>query len=260
MPLIQPPAIEITYIGGPTALISIDGLTFITDPTFDAPGQEYASGKVTLKKLKGPGLALERIGRIDVALVSHEQHPDNLDISGRALLPTVPLVLTAERSAEKLGGNAVGLQPWESKSIETPHGSTLRVTATPARHGPAGIEPISGDVIGFVISQGETDLVYVTGDTVWYDGTAEIARRYAPRVVLLFGGAACVRGPFHLTMNTNDAVEAAMAFRNATLVPVHHDGWAHFTQTQYDLAQTFTTLGIAERIKLVEPGRVMRFE
>jgi L-ascorbate metabolism protein UlaG (beta-lactamase superfamily) len=260
MPLIQPPAIEITYVGGPTAVISVAGVTFITDPTFDAPGQEYASGKVTLRKINGPAFPAERLGKIDVALVSHEQHPDNLDIAGRALLPQIPLVLSTKHSADRLGPNAVGLQPWESKTIKTPDGATLRITATPARHGPAGIEPISGDVVGFVISMDATDLVYVTGDTVWYEGTAEIARRYNPRVVVLFGGAASARGPFNLTMNTNDAVEAATAFKNATIVPVHHDGWAHFTQTQYDLAKTFTTLGIGERIKLVEPGRMLRFE
>jgi L-ascorbate metabolism protein UlaG (beta-lactamase superfamily) len=260
MPLVQPPAIEITYVGGPTALISIAGVTFITDPTFDAPGQEYAAGKVTLRKLTGPAMPVERLNRIDVALVSHEQHPDNLDISGRQLLAKIPQVLSTKQSASRLGSHAHGLEPWDSVIMDTPQGSKLRITATPARHGPVGIEPMSGDVIGFVITLEATDLVYVTGDTVWYAGTAEVARRFKPRVVLLFGGAASARGPFNLTMNTNDAVEAAHAFSDSTLVPVHHDGWSHFTQTQYDLAQTFNTLGIGERLKLVQPGGLMRFD
>jgi L-ascorbate metabolism protein UlaG (beta-lactamase superfamily) len=260
MPLAEPPAIEITYIGGPTALISIAGVTFITDPTFDESGRDYPMGKVSLHKLKGPAIPIDQIGKIDVALVSHDQHADNLDIAGRALLPKIPLVLSTKHSATKLGAHALGLDPWESKTITAPNGSSVRITATPARHGPAGIEPLAGEVIGFVISLDAKELVYVTGDTVWYDGTAEVARRYQPRVVLLFGGAASTRGPFHVTMNTNDAVEAAAAFRNATLVPVHHDGWAHFTQTQFDLQKTFDTLGIAERLKLVEPARPMRFQ
>lgn len=260
MPPLHPPAVEVTYIGGPTTLIAIDGLTFITDPTFDAPGKEYTSGKVILKKLNGPGRPLNRIGQIDVALVSHEQHADNLDISGRELLSRIPLVLTSEQSAARLGSSAVGLKPWESMAITTPKGSTLRITATPARHGPPGIEPLAGEVVGFMISANTTDLVYVSGDTVWYEGTAEIARRYRPRVAMVFAGAASTRGPFHVTMNTNDVAEAAAAFKDATLVPVHHDGWAHFTQTQHDLARTFATLGIAERLKLVEPGKSLRFE
>jgi L-ascorbate metabolism protein UlaG (beta-lactamase superfamily) len=252
----------ITYIGGPTAVLSIDGVRFITDPTFDPAGGDYASGTVSLHKTRGPALLPAQLGRIDVALVSHDQHPDNLDTSGRALLGNVRHVLTTPAGAGRLGKGAIGLKPWESWSIATPGGATLSVTATPARHGPAGIEPISGEVTGFVIRAVEigADLAYVTGDTVWYEGTREVARRFQPRVVVLFGGAAQVRGPFHLTMSTNDAVEAAQAFPDALIVPVHHDGWAHFTQSQDDLAKTFQALGMAERLRRVTGAEAMRFD
>jgi L-ascorbate metabolism protein UlaG (beta-lactamase superfamily) len=78
--------------------------------------------------------------------------------------------------------------------------------------------------------------------------------------VLLFGGAAQVRGPFHLTMNSNDAVEAASAFPDALIVPVHHDGWAHFTQSQDDLAKTFETLGLGNRLRRVSGGGLIRLD
>jgi len=45
------------------------------------------------------------------------------------------------------------------------NGRSLEVTATPARHGPAGIEPLSGDVIGFVLSRQDHAPIYVSGDT-----------------------------------------------------------------------------------------------
>jgi L-ascorbate metabolism protein UlaG (beta-lactamase superfamily) len=251
----------ITYVGGPTAVLSIDGMRFITDPTFDPAGGDYASGLVSLHKTRGPALLPAQLGPIDVALVSHDQHPDNLDHSGRALLTQVRHVLTTRAGAARLGNGSIGLQPWESWSVETPCGSSLSVTAVPARHGPAGIEPISGEVIGFVIRAVEsgTDLAYVTGDTVWFEGTREVARRFRPKVVVLFGGAAQVRGPFHMTMSTNDAVEAAVAFPGAAIVPVHHDGWAHFTQSQDDLAKAFQAVGLADRLRRVSGGEVIRF-
>jgi L-ascorbate metabolism protein UlaG (beta-lactamase superfamily) len=255
------PVIEITYVGGPTAVLKIAGVGFIVDPTFDEPGRDYRSGTVTLRKLCGPAVAAGELGPIDVALVSHEQHADNLDDAGRALVARVPLAITTMAGAAKLGPHTVGLAPWQERAIATPGGTTLTVTATPARHGPAGIERIVGDVIGFVISAPDSgeDLVYVTGDTVWYAGTAEVARRYRPRVVLLFAGAARSRGPFHLTMDVNDAVETAAAFESAALVPVHHEGWAHFTQTQDDLAATFAALGIGNRLHQVTAGATVRF-
>jgi L-ascorbate metabolism protein UlaG (beta-lactamase superfamily) len=242
-------------------VLKIAGVTFIVDPTFDEAGRDYRSGAVTLHKLSGPAVAAADLPSIDVALVSHEQHADNLDEAGRALVARVPLAITTLAGAPKLGGHAIGLAPWQERAIPSAGGRTLKVTATPARHGPAGIERIVGDVIGFVVSDADRgeDLVYVTGDTVWYAGTAEVARRCRPRVVLLFAGAARSRGPFHLTMDANDAVEAAAAFGTAAIVPVHHEGWAHFTQSQDDLAATFAALGIEYRLHKVTAGATVRF-
>ena len=132
----------------------------------------------------------------------------------------------------------------------------MTITATPARHGPAGIEPLSGDVIGFVLTSGNPGSrpIYISGDTVWFDGVAEVARRFNAGVVLPFAGAAQTRGPFHLTMDTNDAIETAHAFPDAVIVPLHTDGWAHFRQNGNDLRASFDTLGFGSRLKLLEPG------
>ena len=61
--------------------------------------------------------------------------------------------------------------------------------------------------------------------------------------MLPFAGAAQTRGPFHLTMDTNDTIETARAFPDAVIVPVHTDGWAHFRQSADDLRASFDTLG-----------------
>jgi hypothetical protein len=96
--------------------------------------------------------------------------------------------------------------------------------------------------------------VYVTGDTVWYDGVAEVARRFKAGTVLLFAGSAQTRGPFNLTMNVNDAIETAHHFPDAAIVPVHCEGWAHFKQTCADLQVSFKALGIDGRLRLLPPG------
>ena len=167
------------YIGGPTAVLSIGGLRLMTDPTLDPAGHSYPTGggKFTLDKVQSP--ATTAIGKIDVVLLSHDQHPDNLDTAGRALLPTVTHTYTTVSGARRLGGNSIGLAPWDSRTLTTPDGSTITITATPARHGPSGIEPISGDVIGFILSvKGPRAYeIYVTGDTVFYEGVAEVAAR-----------------------------------------------------------------------------------
>jgi L-ascorbate metabolism protein UlaG (beta-lactamase superfamily) len=245
----------LTLIGGPTVLIETGGFRLLTDPTFDPPG-EYRLPHVTLKKTAGPALPAEQIGRVDAVLLSHDQHADNFDRAGKAFLAHSDRALTTIAGAKRLQGHAQGLAPWESVNLSNPDGRTLRITATPARHGPAGIEPLAGDVIGFILERDDpqSGALYVTGDTVWYDGVAEVARRFRTNIVVLFAGAAQTRGPFYLTMNTNDAIETAHAFPDAVIVPVHHDSWAHFTQGRNDLEQAFAALSISSRLRLLEPG------
>jgi L-ascorbate metabolism protein UlaG (beta-lactamase superfamily) len=245
-------SLTLTLIGGPTALIEIDGFRLLTDPTFDLPGI-YQLPHVKLEKLSGPALAAEDVGEIDAVLLSHDQHSDNLDESGKHFLPKARRVLTTVVGAKRLGGNAEGLAPWASTDLSK-NGRSLTITATPARHGPHGIEPLAGDVIGFVLASKQGRPIYISGDTVWYDGVAEVARRFKAGVVMPFAGAAQTRGPFHLTMDTNDTIETARAFADAMIVPVHTDGWVHFKQNAGDLRASFDALGFGARLKLLEPG------
>jgi L-ascorbate metabolism protein UlaG (beta-lactamase superfamily) len=253
--------ISITLIGGPTALIEIDGFRLLTDPTFDDANTAYQLPHVKLEKTIGPALKADAIGPIDAVLLSHDQHSDNLDHSGREYLKHAKRVLTTEAGAKRLGGqfeglHVEGLVPWGTTHLKDRDGNSLTITATPARHGPAGIEPLSGDVIGFVVSSSRTDTtsVYISGDTTWFDGVAEVARRFKCGVVMPFAGAAQTRGPFHLTMDTNDTIETARAFPDAMIVPVHTEGWAHFRQNSEDLRKSFDVLGFGTRLRLLEPG------
>jgi len=249
----------VTLIGGPTVLIELGGFRLLTDPTFDAPGS-YQRAVVTQVKNTGPALSPEAVGAIDAVLLSHDQHIDNLDLSGRAFLPSAGRVFTTPVGAERLGQPVQGLAPWESARLDAADRGSPLVTATPARHGPPGIESAMGEVAGFALGlETRGDAIYVTGDTVWYEGVAEVAKRFRPRLVILFAGAARPRGPaFHATMDNNDAIETAHAFPQARIIGVHNDGWQHFTESQADLAQAFTMLGLASRLQSLGPGQPVR--
>jgi L-ascorbate metabolism protein UlaG (beta-lactamase superfamily) len=133
----------------------------------------------------------------------------------------------------------------------------LRITATPARHGPPGGD--RGPVIGFVLAFTDRpdQVIYVSGDTVWYEGVAEVARRFSPAVALLFTGAARVRevGPAHLTLTAAEAVIAAQAFSDAAIVPLHFEGWAHFSESRAEIDAAFATAGLASRLRWPLPGQ-----
>lgn len=250
--------VRVTLIGGPTALIEVAGLRLLTDPTFSPPG-EYPTGAITLTKTTPPALAAADVGEIDAVLLSHDQHADNLDPDGRALLGAARRVLTTTSGAARLAathGGVEGLAPWEAHHLVSAAGHTVHVTATPARHGPEGFERLTGDVIGFVLTFDEEPggAVYLTGDTVWYEGVQEVADRFDVSVILAFTGAAQTRGPVSLTMTADDAVATARAFPHATIAPVHHQGWAHFTQSQDDVIAAFAAAGLSDRLHPLELG------
>jgi L-ascorbate metabolism protein UlaG (beta-lactamase superfamily) len=251
--------LRLTYVGGPTALIEWGGLRLLTDPTFDAAPTTYPLLGYALKKIGGPVISAEEVGPIDLVLLSHEHHLDNLDRSGRAVAERAACVITTEAGATQLGANAIGLAPWMSVDVPAPHGRTLRVEATPARHGPAGGD--RGPVIGFILSftDDSTNVVYISGDTVWYDGTEEVARRHSPKVAILFLGAArlAVAGLSPLTLTAAEAVIAAGFFARAVIVPLHFEGWAHLSESRTDVENRFREAGMSSRITWPEPGRAL---
>jgi len=246
-----------TYIGGPTALIELAGLRFLTDPTLDPGGTDYPTAVYTLHKTQPPALPAESLGKIDVVLLSHDHHFDNLDHAGRAALTSAGTVLTTQAGAERLGGNAVGLAPWEKTTLRSSDGREVAVSATPARHGPENGD--RGPVVGFVLqSTSAADPVfYFSGDTVWYDGVAEVGRRFDVDVAVLNVGAArvAVAGPHDLTFSADDAVTLARAWPRATIVPLHYEGWTHFTQGRAEVNAAFVAAGLGDRIRWPVAGQ-----
>jgi len=246
--------IKIKYIGGPTALFEAAGLRFLTDPTFDPRDSEYKTNIYTLHKLTDPSINVEDVGKIDFVLLSHDHHFDNLDNKGRKLLNKVDRVYTTRAGAERLGSNAVGLEHWQTAEVATKKGRILTITGTPCRHGPAGGD--RGPVTGFVLSYRNENkgMVYISGDTVLYEGVEEVFKRFDIKIAVLFMGAARVNevGPQHLTMTADEAIELAKQFKDAEIVPLHFEGWAHFTESRSVIENKFIQAGLIHRLRWAE--------
>ena len=233
--------VRLTHVGGPTVLIEVGGWRLLTDPTFDPPGRKYNFGwGASSRKLAGPATAAANLEPIDAVLLSHDHHDDNLDEAGRAMLPAAGVVVTTEPGAKRLGGNGPapkevrGLAPWGTTRLEAPGRLAIEITATPCRHGPPLSRPIVGAVIGFALRwEGqEHGVLWVSGDTVLYDGVREVAERLQVDTALLhLGGVRFpVSGPLRYTMTAAEAVELCGLIRPRTAIPIHYEGWKHFRQ------------------------------
>jgi L-ascorbate metabolism protein UlaG (beta-lactamase superfamily) len=246
--------VRLTLVGGPTAVLEYAGLRWLTDPALSPPG-EYAGGLV---KTTGPAIEPDALPSIDVVLLSHEHHSDNLDPAGREFLLQAGQVLTTVQGAERLGEAAIGLEPWSSVSVERADGSPVTVTAVPAQHGPDGTDDITGPVIGFVLTVDGADTVYVSGDNASLDVVRAIAERVgAIDVAVLFAGAVQLPHRFdgaYLTLSSDWAAAAAKLLGVRAVLPVHFEGWTHFTQGARELRAAFAGNGISDRLVLAERG------
>ncbi|MFH9402651.1 MBL fold metallo-hydrolase [Streptomyces sp. NPDC017638] len=230
------------------------GLRIVSDPTFDEPGpQGY------LTKTAGPAFDEAALGPVDVVLVSHEQHPDNLDVRGRALAMAAPVVLSTPSSAAALGDQAVGLAPWTSYSLpRRDGGGALRILAVPAVHGPEDGERdadgnVNCEVTGFVLSGHGLPTLYISGDNASIRTVAEISHRVPDiGVALLHAGAARVPAKFEgrpLSLDSRRAAAAAAVLGVRTVVPAHYDGWSHFSEGAADLELAFREAGLSSLLR-----------
>lgn len=231
---------NVTYLGGPTALIEYAGLRILTDPTFDPPGS-YDSDGDALVKTVGPAIAADALGTVDLVLLSHHEHEDNLDTAGAAYLGGVPLVLSTVKASDDLGLPVTGLENWQRHRV-----NRVTVTAVPALHGPPGIGELIGPVTGFVLEADGEPTVYVSGDNASLSLVEHIAERFPGiDIAVLFAGAARVPSlDGALTLTSTDAVVAARLLGATRVIGLHTEDWEHFSETRAQLEAAFAGTGL----------------
>jgi L-ascorbate metabolism protein UlaG (beta-lactamase superfamily) len=228
-------SVRLTHIGGPTVLIEVGGWRILSDPTFDAPGRTYQFGFGTSStKVSGPAKTPDELAPVHVVLVSHDNHGDNLDDAGRDVLASAEVVVTTKKAAGRLAGPVRGLDPWETTTLEAPGRDPIVVTATPCRHGPPLTRPIVGHVIGFALDGAGRDdgVIWISGDTVLYPGVREVASRLDVDIAVLHLGAVKfpITGPIRYSMTAADGVALCELVAPRVAVPVHFEGWSHFSE------------------------------
>ncbi|KAJ4290094.1 hypothetical protein N0V88_006600 [Collariella sp. IMI 366227] len=250
--------LALTHIGTATAIIHLDGVNILTDPFFSPANTEWDMGILVLKNSDNPALTPEDLPPIDAVLLSHEDHPDNLDEPGRQVLKGKQ-VLTTPDGAKNLSAlpGVRAMRPWETVSLEI-GSQTFQVTGTPCEHLPGG------EVTGFILttpSFGQTDgkpnAIYFSGDTIYLPDLARMRHDFHISLALLNIGKAVVplpTGPLKITM---DGADAARLFRDIgadVLVPMHFESWAHFTEKREELARALEREGVMDRVLWLEPG------
>ncbi|KXX76125.1 N-acyl-phosphatidylethanolamine-hydrolyzing phospholipase D, mitochondrial [Madurella mycetomatis] len=250
--------LSITHIGTATAIIHLDGLNLITDPVFSPAGTTWDIGILTLEIKDTPAFKLADLPHIDAVLLSHEDHPDNLDEPGRVLLDGRH-VFTTPDGAKQLAPrpDVRAMKDWETITLEI--GSRrLEITGTPCQHLPGG------EVTGFILTNpsfGKTDgkpnAIYFSGDTIYLPELAKMKEKYHISVAMLNIGKATAPLPTGDLVITMDGVNAARLFKEIgadLLVPMHFESWGHFAEKREDLEKALEKEGVMDKVLWLEPG------
>ncbi|KAH7010277.1 putative Zn-dependent hydrolases of the beta-lactamase protein [Ilyonectria destructans] len=255
--------IGITHIGTATAILHIDGVNFLTDPFFSPAGTVFEVGPdAVLKNTEDPAMGLEDLPHIDAVLLSHEDHPDNLDELGRQLL-NGRHVLTTSDGASKLAPrpDVKGMKPWDKVELQL-GGKTFQITATPCQHLPGG------ECIGFIITtddfgvspDGRPNAIYFSGDTVYMDELARIGDMFNTTIAMFnIGNAFAIlpTDPLQITMDGKQATQLFRDIKADVLVPMHYESWGHFTQFGAELAKAFEEEGVSDQVRWLVPGKLV---
>lgn len=227
---------NITHIDTACCLIEIGDIKILTDPVLDKAGKLYHHGYGAISRKTGnPNLDNVSLNDVDLILLSHPQNKDNFDKEGRKFAKSVPLILSTKK-IKKSYSNGKGLKPWESyKFTKQNKNAKLKITAMPAQHHPSWLPKfISGEVIGFFIEtnlSGET--LYISGDTVYFNGINKIAEKINPTYSLVHVGSAEFRyltGLGKFTMDAKGFIKTVKTINTKLAIPIHNNGWSHFKE------------------------------
>ncbi|MET9441066.1 MBL fold metallo-hydrolase [Streptomyces sp. NPDC006610] len=252
-------SLHIHFIGNATLLLRYRELTLLTDPNFLHRGQYAHLGYgLVSRRLTEPALDPRDLPSLDAVLLSH-LHGDHWDRRARRHLPRSLPVLTTPHASRRLQGvhgfhRAVGLRTWQEETVRRT-GTQVRVTALPGRHaGHPALRRLLPPVMGSLLEFGPVDgpprhRLYISGDTLLFDGLEEIARRCpVPDLAVLHLGGTRLPGGFVVTMDGRQGADLARRLDPRLILPVHYGDYTVFRSPLDDFLAEADRAGLADRI------------
>ena len=253
--------LSLTFVGNATVLLRWGPFTLLTDPNFLHAGERaYLGLGLTSKRLRHPALDIADLPPLDAVVLSH-LHGDHWDRRARRGLDRAVPIVTTPHAARRLQGlhgfrRAVGLGNWEWHDLAR-DGSVLRVTSMPGMHAPGPIGRLLPPVMGSLLEL-DGRLVYLTGDTLMYDGVREVARRYPDiDVSVVHLGGTMLPGGLMVTMDGVQGADLLEVVRPRRAVPVHYEEYTVMKSPLSEFTAETDRRGLSDMVQVVGRGETV---
>ena len=257
---------SVQFIGNATVLVRYGGLTILTDPTFIHRHEQVSIGYgMHSTRLVDPAMEIADLPPLDLILLSHF-HGDHFDQAAeRELDKSIPVITNGEAAKELLQRGfryAKPIDTWSFVTVEKGE-MRLRITSMPGRHGPPLSDLVMPDVMGslleFELPGGSPFRIYITGDTLLFDGLKDIPRRHRDiDLALLHLGGTKVLGIL-VTMDGKQGVELIKLIRPRRTIPIHFNDYDVFTSPLSDFEKEVATAGLQDRVHYLGHGGTYSF-
>ena len=262
VPQVRPPegSASVYFVGNATLLIRYGPLTLLTDPNFLHRGERAYLGKgLVSRRRTEPALRADELPpELDTVVLSH-LHGDHFDRRARRALDRSTPIVTTPHASRRLQGahgfhRAVGLRSWQEQTL-VKDGTAVRITSVPGRHaGSAAVRALLPPVMGSVLEFGPVDgpvrlRMYLSGDTLVFDGLREIRRRFAPlHVAAVHLGGTLLGGRLLLTMDGAQGAEFVDLLRPGKVLPVHYEEYGVMRSPLADFLSAVMDRGLDDRL------------
>lgn len=259
---------SVFFVGTATVLLRYAGFTILTDPNFLHAGEPvYLGYGLTSERLTHPALDIEALPPVDFCILSH-YHGDHFDRIAEEKLSKALTIVTTNEAARALSGKGFtaprALDTWKSVTLEK-DGARVKITSMPGRHGPPVVARLLPEVMGSLLEfqpgEGGTALrLYITGDTLVFDGLKEIPKKFPEIDLALFHlGGTRIMGML-LTMDADQGVEAIRIIQPRQVIPIHYNDYTVFKSPLEDFKKAAADAGFEDRVIYLGHGQLYNFE
>jgi L-ascorbate metabolism protein UlaG (beta-lactamase superfamily) len=244
LPAVQPGQVAVTFAGHATVLVRYANLAIACDPML---GRWVGPAK----RAVASGIAPADLHDVNLILISHG-HRDHLHGPTLAKMPRSATILVppgAARYVSELGFARV-VELRAGQSVEH---RRVDVAAVAVRHD----GPDRTGALAYVI-RGDGPSVFFCGDSGYFEGFAEVGRRYRPDLALLPIAGYCPQSFRERHMSPLDALYAFEDLQARVMIPIRYGAFALSYERLYDpnrwLAELVRTRQLEPYVVELEAG------